>query len=267
MRLLRLAPALVAAPLAAQPAPAPIQDNSFLVEEAYNQERGVVQHVVTFVRARSGGWELAFGQEWPLGSQRHQLSYSLPVQQVEGGGSGVADASVDYRLQVVGDGANPLAVAPRLSVLVPLGDADAGRGSGEWGVQGNLPASLVLAPALVAHANAGVTHLLGGDAAAEVNLGGSAIWLLHPRLNLMVEAEWVRALTGGGAESLLVAPGVRAAFDGPGGLQVVPGVAVPLGVGASRGERQLLLYLSLEHPFTREARGAARETIARGGAR
>ena len=28
----------------------PIQDNSFLVEEAYNQERGVVQHISTFSR-------------------------------------------------------------------------------------------------------------------------------------------------------------------------------------------------------------------------
>ena len=32
----------------AAPAPPPIQDNSFLIEEAYNQERGVVQHIGTF---------------------------------------------------------------------------------------------------------------------------------------------------------------------------------------------------------------------------
>lgn len=29
---------------------APIQDNSFLIEEAYNQEFGVVQHINTFTR-------------------------------------------------------------------------------------------------------------------------------------------------------------------------------------------------------------------------
>ena len=33
----------------------PIQDNSFLVEEAYNQERGVVQHINTFQRRAPGG--------------------------------------------------------------------------------------------------------------------------------------------------------------------------------------------------------------------
>jgi len=34
----------------------PIQDNSFLIEEAYNQEAGVVQHVNTFMRQRNGDW-------------------------------------------------------------------------------------------------------------------------------------------------------------------------------------------------------------------
>ena len=34
-------------------APVPIRDNSFLIEEAYNQEWGVVQHVATFQRILS----------------------------------------------------------------------------------------------------------------------------------------------------------------------------------------------------------------------
>jgi hypothetical protein len=33
----------------------PIQDNSFLIEEAYNQEPGVVQHISVFTRTRSSG--------------------------------------------------------------------------------------------------------------------------------------------------------------------------------------------------------------------
>ena len=39
---------LMAAPLRAVE-PLPIQDNSFLIEEAYNQERGVVHHIFSFV--------------------------------------------------------------------------------------------------------------------------------------------------------------------------------------------------------------------------
>ena len=44
-------------PLAAQEASStqPIADNSFLIEEAYNQEAGVVQHISTFSRPDGGG--------------------------------------------------------------------------------------------------------------------------------------------------------------------------------------------------------------------
>src|SRR5262245_48740936 len=54
----------------------PIQDNSFLLEEAYNQEPGVVQHISFFTyAAESEAWLYAFTQEWPApGDARHQLS-------------------------------------------------------------------------------------------------------------------------------------------------------------------------------------------------
>src|SRR5205807_8489329 len=56
-----------------------IQDNSFLVEEAYNQEFGVVQHIQTFQRLwNSKDWAYTFTQEWPVDANpRHQLSYTL----------------------------------------------------------------------------------------------------------------------------------------------------------------------------------------------
>ena len=48
---------------------APIQDNSFLVEEAYNQEDGVVQHISTFERlTNSRDWVYTQTDEWPLRS-------------------------------------------------------------------------------------------------------------------------------------------------------------------------------------------------------
>ena len=44
-----------------------IQDNSFLVEEAYNQEFGVVQHISGFTRFwDSKDWAYTFTQEWPV---------------------------------------------------------------------------------------------------------------------------------------------------------------------------------------------------------
>ena len=59
--------------------PPSIQDNSFLVEEAYNQEAGVVQHISGLNIDRTGkSYEYDFTQEWPVGSIRHQLSYTPP---------------------------------------------------------------------------------------------------------------------------------------------------------------------------------------------
>lgn len=248
-----LLPALLAAAasLRAQDAPAPIQDNSFLLEEAYNQESGVVQHISTMEWADAGGaWGYAFTQEWPLFGLRHQLSYTVPlVHPGDGFSAGLGDVSVDYRYQLVGDASARLAVAPRLSVVLPTGDRAAGRGGGRTGVEGALPVSAVLAPTLVAHSNASLAWF--PEDVSQLGLAQSLVWLAHPRVNLLVEAAWEReddleAVT----ESLFISPGIRAAFD-VGRVQVVPGLAVPIGVGASSGERMLFLYLSLEHAYRR----------------
>ncbi|MGH7752011.1 MAG: hypothetical protein ACREN5_04280, partial [Gemmatimonadales bacterium] len=123
----------------AQDAPGPIQDNSFLIEEAYNQEAGVIQHISLFTRARgSGDWGYAFTQEWPLGGQRHQLSYTLLLERASGA-TGLGDAFLNYRYQLIGDGQQRVAAAPRVSILVPSGDETRGLGTGGWGVDVGFP--------------------------------------------------------------------------------------------------------------------------------
>jgi hypothetical protein len=86
-----------------------VQDNSFLIEEAYNQEPGVVQHILAFDR-RAGAWLLTFTQEWPVAGLKHQLSYTLALQNPgDGIGAGVGDAALNYRYQLVVDGGAPVA--------------------------------------------------------------------------------------------------------------------------------------------------------------
>src|SRR2546421_8757857 len=83
--------------------PPPIQDNSFLMEEAYNQEEGVVQHINAFQRMRGGDWIATFTQEWPVPRLTHQLSYTIPWQRIaEGPGarSGLGDIGLNYRYQL-----------------------------------------------------------------------------------------------------------------------------------------------------------------------
>jgi len=234
------------------PKPAPkdetpdISDNSFLIEEAYNQEAGVVQHINTFSRAETdGSWEYGFTQEWPLGGIRHQLSYTVPVVDPDGVGAGLGDALLNYRYQLVGKGDTPLHVAPRLSLVLPTGSEESGRGAGSLGVEGNLPVSYVVGSAFVFHTNTGFA-VDGESGAVDARLGASGILRVRPWVNLMLETIW-----GSDQEDVLyLNPGVRWAMDLAGGLQIVPGLAytVALGPGASDA---LFLYLSFEHPFSR----------------
>lgn len=244
----------------------PIQDNSFLLEEAYNQEWGVVQHISGFQRLwDSRAWAYTFTQEWPINpAPRHQFSFTVPVADA-GDGFGLGDVGINWRYQLVGSGDTRLAVAPRLSLLLPTGSARHGRGSGGAGVQANLPVSFeVVRRKLVTHWNAGATvvpsakNVAGEEAAAfGYNLGQSFIWLAHPRFNLMLETVWNSAEAviapdrTAKVKSLFVSPGFRWAHNFESGLQIVPGIAVPIGVGPSSGEKGIFVYLSFEHPFRR----------------
>ena len=253
-----------ASPVSAQPG---IQDNSFLVEEAYNQNYGVVQHISSFTRFwNSKDWAYTFTQEWPVpGDARHQLSYTLPFWRAgafQDSGAGIGDILLNYRYQVVGDGNAKVTFAPRLSLILPTGSVAEGRGAGGFGVQTSLPVSVVLSKNLVSHWNAGATVVphaqdASGDRASATgyNLGQSFIWLTNPRFNVMLETvfansqfvvvqnktEWSR--------SLFLSPGIRWAYNFKNGLQIVPGIGVPIGVGPSSGEKGVFLYLSFEHPF------------------
>jgi hypothetical protein len=244
-----------------------IQDNSFLVEEAYNQEFGVVQHISSFTRLwNSKDWVYSFTQEWPVpGDARHQLSYTLLLQHagaLPGSAAGIGDVALNYRYQLVGNGEARLAFAPRLSVLLPTGDTRDGRGAGGVGWQTQLPVSFLLTPKLATHWNAGATVVPSAKNGAQqearsvgYNLGQSFIYLARPRFNLMLETvfsssqvvvgqnrtEWSRVL--------LFNPGVRWAYNFKNGLQIVPGIGAPLGAGPSAGEKGIFLYLSFEHPF------------------
>ena len=269
---------LAALPLAAQsspPSPAapdtppPIEDNSFLIEEAYNQERGIVQHVSTFARSEgSAAWVYAFTQEWPLAGQAHQLSYTVPLAHNDDPlptGTGVGDIGVTYRYQI-GGGERAVALAPNVTVTLPTGNSRRALGSGGTGLQLKLPFSARLSPTLVAHSNAGVSYTprardTFGNAAAirGYALGQSVIWLAHPRLNLMLESIWsvAQEVTGPReterSTEFLLSPGLRTAINLKSGLQIVPGLAFPLGIGSSRGERGVFAYLSFEHPFARQS--------------
>jgi hypothetical protein len=249
----------VALPIAPAAQVEPIADNSFLVEEAYNQERGVVQHISALLRARDGGWVYTFTQEWPFFSPRHQVSFTVPVV-TEASTTAVGDVLLNYRYQLLGT-AGPVALAPRVSLFLPTGDPRDGSGTDAWGVQVNLPLSVRHGDVAVTHWNAGATIVprarnAAGDRATVHAYGAAAsvIWLARPRFNVMLEAAWSRAEEVVGPDAVrateltLVMPGVRWAHDFKSGLQIVPGVGYAFDVHRSGGDAAVL-YLSFEHAF------------------
>jgi hypothetical protein len=246
------------------------EDNSFLVEEAYNQDAGVVQHISGLsIDHMNKSYEYDFTQEWPVGSIRHQLSYMIPLAHsgIPTSTTGIGDVMLNYRYQLVGDGDAAVAVAPRFSLALPSGSWKTGAGSGAVGYEAFLPMSFVASDFLVTHLNAGVRYTPSarnesGDRAgiAKYTLGGSGIFRVMPYFHLMLETIWSRednVVAAGkvtASNSWTVLPGMRVAFNHRSGLQVVPGVGFPFGVGPSRGERGVFFYLSFEHPFNAEGR-------------
>ena len=215
-----------------------ITDNSFLVEEAFNQEAGVVQNIFEWTLSRHGIWNGSFTQEWPAPGMKHQLSYSVPFAST-GAATGIGDVLLNYRYQLREETAGGPAIAPRLSLILPSGSEADGLGGGTTGLQFNLPLSKQFGNFYV-HANAGYTWV--PDVQRTTLVAGSVIWRVAPMLNVLLEG--VGALN----DSATVSPGFRWGWNF-GERQLVVGAAVPVTRADSRWSTALLTYLSYELPF------------------
>lgn len=247
-----------------------IADNSFYIEEAYNQEKDVMQTINTcaWFRRPSNDVFCTITQEFPLINQKHQISYTAPYSFVDSNRTrGFGDVSLNYRYQLTGDN-SWATIAPRISLIVPSGKRSSGLGSGSGGVQFNLPVSKRISEAFAGHFNAGLTYLpkaKGEDALGNTvsrgltnyNVGGSFVWLAHKRFNALFEfnENFVAEINEHGRinrfQERIINPGFRLAID-IGGLQIVPGIGVP--TSFSRGETRtgVFFYLSFEHPFKKQ---------------
>ena len=87
-----------------QAEPFEITDNSFLVEEAFNQEAGVFQNIFGAVRDRTATGPSTFTQEWPAPAQTHQLSYTHRRSSTAARGVGFGDTLLNYRYQALRKG-------------------------------------------------------------------------------------------------------------------------------------------------------------------
>jgi DtxR family Mn-dependent transcriptional regulator len=254
----------------AQPDPVPaangtpfeILDNSYFVEEGFNQEPGIFQNIFGIVRDGSG-WEFAFTQEWPVRSQAHQLSYTIPVADV-GVEAGIGDVMLNYRYQAMNEGPGRPAFAPRLSAILPSGNESRGLGDGVVGWQVNLPFSKQRGD-MYFHWNGGFTFLprvsspdLEGrrESLVTPHLGASAIWRTLPMLHLMLESvvqfdeRFVDQTRTGRTASFTLSPGIRGGWN-RGDHQIIVGLAIPTTFEDSTSNTAAFGYFSYELPFVR----------------
>jgi hypothetical protein len=267
---------LAASSARAQEPPAParshrpfeVQDNSFFVEEAFNQEPGVVQTIVGAVLLQDAGWATTVTQEWPVPSMRHQLSFTALVGEGDGT-SGFGDLAINYRYQWFEEGEGRPAVSPRATLIVPTGNSRKGLGAGSVGLQFNLPVSKQVGD-IYLHGNAGLTwypsaspagDVVAGNASALTSpfLAASAIYRLRPMFHLMLES-LVTAQQGFAADATtarttvgILSPGFRAGWN-HGDTQYVVGVAAPLTWVEAHHDAGAFLYFSYETAFRKSRR-------------
>jgi len=251
-------------------APAPkIRDNLFLLEEAYNQEPGVIQHIQALrFDPEDGLWDYSFTEEWPMPTTATRSRSRCPSSSRTAGRPawGTSWSTTVFR-RTGREGPTGLAIAPRLSLVLPSGSAEDGTGRGGLGFQGNLPVSIELGDRFVAHLNGGFTVTPEAqspngreDATVGANAGAAIVWLALPWLNPLVETvftsdEEVRDEGGTSRdEEVTINPGVRFAIEAPGDLQIVPGISMPVRVHPGDDVKWgVLFYLSFEHPWSSAA--------------
>lgn len=251
-----------------------LQDNSFLVNEAYNQDPDQVQHVLTGWRFPGNSlWVFTFDDQWPIAGEKHQMDLFVPYgAQGAPDPHGFGDAQIGYQYQakLQGEGST-FSMAPGVKLSLPTGSWTRGLGLGGPGLLVGLPISRRLSQHFEVHFNLGASWFpsaktLGRDGTtlrgslATLSEGASLVVHVTPRCNLSLEAVGGQAqvlLEGGrkgwGNQALL-SPGIAYAFNFKGGAQLVLGASVPFGLNRQSPNNSVFLYVSLEHNF-RKAKG------------
>jgi len=238
-----------------QKEPERIRDNLILLEEAYNQEPGVIQHIfVTYLRPKKDiAWSLSFTQEWPVPTETHQLSYTIVTGKDEATGKAyLDDIMLNYRHQAVLK--QCCAFAPRFSLILPTSTAD--DASKVLGIEIGLPFSLEIGRYFAVHVNAGTTLRFSAVKKdckqrhdIETFAGIAPVFAPFSFLNFLVEVLH-RYRVRDDIHTLIISPEMRFALDfDVGSLQIVPALGAPMEV--LNEEKQfkagIFLYLSLEH--------------------
>ena len=191
----------------------------------------------------------------------HQFSYTVALASIDRG-TGIGDALLNYRFQLWDETARRPAFSPRVSLVLPTGDATHGRGNGGVGWDFNLPLSKQFRD-LYLHWNAGVTLLPSAEAEGvsgthnllAPRIAASGIWRVRPMFNLMLESVfvWPEEVVATATErtyASIVIPGFRTGWN-VGEAQAIVGLGVPVTFESGTTDAGVFGYFSYELPFMR----------------
>ncbi len=171
----------------------------------------------------------------PRSSQSTFLHVALQLASLpDPNAQGLGDLLLNYRRQVLYEGDHVPAFAPRLSLILPTGDEDAGLGSGSVGYQVMLPASKIVGNRMTLHGNAEVTSYVDVDGQQPTSYLDQSVGDTG-----RIESE----------TSYTVSPGARCAFNLSAGQLVLAAGAPILFADESVPDYGAYFYLSFEHRF------------------
>jgi len=251
------------------------EDNSFLIEEAINQEKGILQHISNFYydNLNGGNFVYSFTQEIPITHLRHQLNYTLYYNvfnpKINGSIGGFGDINIGYHYMLSGK-KSKLMVVPSINLILPTGNVQVGSGSGGFGGQFSLAITKRLSHKLITNLNLGTTFvsranryepdrdgaLFNYEKDLQNNtLGASIIWYQTRNFNWLVEyvlnlAQEIRSDGSvGNKQFSILNPGFRFAIDHP-IMQIVPGLSAPINFNNGKFESVgIFVYLSFEPEY------------------
>lgn len=196
---------------------AAIEDNSFLLIEAYTQGKDEIQLIQHYDSPMGGDYLYDITAELPLVPDKHQLNLNLTDGDEQ-------DFKLGYAYQM-----NPKALQ-NITLIASSG------------ISFTQVLSFKLNEDFMNHWNVGLTFRED----TTLSLGTSLVYLLHDRFNLLTEV----LLETDKETSIILNPGVRSSFKAKWkDSEIVPGIAFPMEIKKDPVGFGVFVYLSIESHF------------------
>lgn len=236
-----------------------IEDNSFLLEEAFNQKKEEYQFIQKYYTSTSGYVEYLLEIEAPLSDdETHQISLDISrIRPEEIPASSFSDLNLNYRYQALNR--NGMILTEKIGLVLATGKVENETSNGAMGAQLMQVATFKFSERFMNHWNLGTTIFPEAETAAgektilEFTGGTSLINNYSDNLNFLLEAvlqtfeSYDEDKNVNNELRFYLNPGLRFALDFDfKRTQVVPGVSFPVQYSDGEVRPGVFLYLSVE---------------------